>query len=109
MNYDHNKNIGQFKVQSGYRKFYLNSPTGYSPKKINAHRLKGRQVFSAYPGDLVPVREAVEVTHAGVLVRKVATRPHLARRDRLTQVLHHTQTLPRLNLNLLDQTPATQS
>ena len=36
MNYDHNKNFGLFKFQSGYRKFYLNSPKGYSRKIINA-------------------------------------------------------------------------
>jgi len=36
MNYDHNKNVGIFKFQSGYRKLYLNSPKGYSRKIINA-------------------------------------------------------------------------
>jgi len=43
MNYGHNKNVGLFKFQSGYRKLYLNSPKGISRKKINAqtacHRL----------------------------------------------------------------------
>jgi len=38
MNYDHNKKIGLFKFKSGYRKFYLNSPKGYSKKKLQ-HRL----------------------------------------------------------------------
>jgi len=36
MNYDHNKMFGLFKFQSGYRKFYLNSPKGYSRKIIYA-------------------------------------------------------------------------
>ena len=36
MKYDHNKKIGLFKCQSGYRKLYLNSPKGYSRKNINA-------------------------------------------------------------------------
>jgi len=36
MNYDHNKNVGLFKFQSGYRKLYLNSPKGYSRKITNA-------------------------------------------------------------------------
>ena len=36
INYDHNKNFGLFKFQSGYRKIYLNSPKGYSQKIINA-------------------------------------------------------------------------
>jgi len=39
MNYDHNKNFGLFKFHSGYRKFYLNSPTGYSQKQLT-RRLK---------------------------------------------------------------------
>jgi len=36
MIYDHNKTFRLFKLQSGYRKFYLNSPKGYSRKIINA-------------------------------------------------------------------------
>ena len=36
MKYDHNKNVGLFKFQSGYRTFYLNSPKGYTRKIINA-------------------------------------------------------------------------
>ena len=36
MNYDHNKNFGLFKFQSGYRNIYFNSPKGYSRKIINA-------------------------------------------------------------------------
>ena len=36
MNYDHNQMFGLFKFQSSYRKFYLNSPKGYSRKIINA-------------------------------------------------------------------------
>jgi len=36
MNYDHNKKIGLFKFHSGYGKFNLNSPKGYSLKIINA-------------------------------------------------------------------------
>ena len=36
MNYDHNQFYGLFKFQSGYRKFYLNSPKGYCQKIINA-------------------------------------------------------------------------
>jgi len=35
MNYDHNQLFGLFEFQSGYRKFYLNSPKGYSRKIIN--------------------------------------------------------------------------
>jgi len=36
MNYDHNKKFGLFKFHSGYRKFFLHSPKGYSRKIINA-------------------------------------------------------------------------
>jgi len=36
MNYDHNKKFGQLKFQSGYGKFNLNSPKGYTLKIINA-------------------------------------------------------------------------
>jgi len=36
LNYDHNKNVGLFKFQSGYRTLYLNCPKGYSRKIINA-------------------------------------------------------------------------
>jgi len=36
MNYDHNKKFGLLKFHSGYGKFYLNSPKGYSRKIINA-------------------------------------------------------------------------
>jgi len=35
MNYDHNKKFG-FRFHSGYGKFNLNSPKGYSLKIINA-------------------------------------------------------------------------
>jgi len=30
MSYDHNKNVGLFKFQSGFKHFYLNSPKRYS-------------------------------------------------------------------------------
>ena len=36
MNYDHNKKFGLLKFHSGYGKFNLNSPKGYSLKTINA-------------------------------------------------------------------------
>jgi len=36
MNNDHNKKFGLLKFHSGYGKFYLNSPKGYSWKIINA-------------------------------------------------------------------------
>jgi len=36
MNYDHNKKFGLLKFHSGYEKFNLNSPKGYSLKIINA-------------------------------------------------------------------------
>ena len=36
MNYDHNKNVGLFEFHLGYRKFYINSPKGYSGKIIYA-------------------------------------------------------------------------
>jgi len=36
MNYDHNKKFGLLKFHSGYEKFNLNSPEGYSLKIINA-------------------------------------------------------------------------
>ena len=36
MNYDHNKKFGLLKLYSGYGKFNLNSPKGYSQKIINA-------------------------------------------------------------------------
>jgi len=36
MIYEHNKNLGLLKFQSGYRKIYLNSPKGYNRKIINA-------------------------------------------------------------------------
>jgi len=35
MNYDHNKKFGLIKFYSGYGKFNLNSPKGYSLKIIN--------------------------------------------------------------------------
>jgi len=47
MNYDHNKIFGLFKFQSGYRKFYLNSPKGYSRKIINAQTALHR-VYQEY-------------------------------------------------------------
>ena len=40
MNYDHNQFLGLFKFQSGYRKFFLNSPKGYSLEKINAQTVQ---------------------------------------------------------------------
>jgi len=53
MNYDHNKNFGLFKFQSGYRKYYLNSLKGYSRKIINTQtalvikpRFNGCTLFS---------------------------------------------------------------
>jgi len=36
MNYDHNKKFGLLKYHSGYGKFNLISPKGYSLKIINA-------------------------------------------------------------------------
>jgi len=36
INNDHNKKFGLFKFHSGYGQFNLNSPKGYSLKKINA-------------------------------------------------------------------------
>ena len=36
MNYDHNKKFGLLKFYSGFEKFNLNSPKGYSLKIINA-------------------------------------------------------------------------
>jgi len=36
MNYDNNKKFGLLQFHSGYGKFYLNSPKGYSGKIINA-------------------------------------------------------------------------
>jgi len=36
MNYDHNKKFGLLKFHSGYGKFYVNSPKGYTQKIINA-------------------------------------------------------------------------
>jgi len=36
MNYDHNNKFGLLKFHSGYGKFYLNSPKGYTRKIINA-------------------------------------------------------------------------
>ena len=42
MNYDHNKNFGLFKFQSGYRTLYLNGPKGYSRKIINAQTARVR-------------------------------------------------------------------
>ena len=35
MKYDHNKKFGLLKFHSGYEKFNLNSPNGYSLKIIN--------------------------------------------------------------------------
>ena len=35
INYDHNKKFGLLKFHSGYGKFNLNSPKGYSLKQIN--------------------------------------------------------------------------
>jgi len=36
MNYDNNKKFGLLQFHSGYGMFYLNSPTGYIRKIINA-------------------------------------------------------------------------
>jgi len=36
MDNDHNKKVGLLKFHSGYGKFNLDSPKGYSLKKINA-------------------------------------------------------------------------
>ena len=36
MYYDNNKKFGLIQFHSGYGKFYLNSPKGYSRKIINA-------------------------------------------------------------------------
>jgi len=38
MNYDHTKKFELLEFISGYGKFYLNSPTGYSRKQLT-HRL----------------------------------------------------------------------
>ena len=35
-NYNHNIKLGVFKFQSGYKKFYMKSPKGYSRTIINA-------------------------------------------------------------------------
>ena len=42
MNYDHNKKFGLLKFHSGYGKFNLNSPKGYSLKIINAQTGEAR-------------------------------------------------------------------
>ena len=47
INYDHNKNVGLFKLQSGYRKLYLNSPKGYSRKIFNAQTDKNGTSWKA--------------------------------------------------------------
>ena len=36
INYDHNEKVGLLQIHSGYVKFNLNSPKGYSLKIINA-------------------------------------------------------------------------
>jgi len=41
MNYDHNKKFGLLKFHSGYGKFNLNSPQGYSRKIFNAQTGEG--------------------------------------------------------------------
>ena len=48
MNYDHNKNVGLLQFHSGYGKFNLNSPKGYSLEIINAQT--GRVVIDARGG-----------------------------------------------------------
>jgi len=42
MNYDHNKKFGLLKFHSGYGKFNLNNPKGYSLKIINVQTASGR-------------------------------------------------------------------
>jgi len=41
MNYDHNKKFGLLKFHSGYEKFNLNSPKGYSLRIINVQTGNG--------------------------------------------------------------------
>ena len=51
MNYDHNKKFGLLKFHSGYGKFNLNSPNGYSLKIINAQTAldsQGRDLRTVY-------------------------------------------------------------
>jgi len=45
MNYDYNKKFGLLKFYSGYGKFNLNSPKGYSQKIINAQTDNGMAGF----------------------------------------------------------------
>ena len=47
MIYDHNKYFELIKFQSGYRKFYLNSPKGFSRKIINVQTENILSIFSS--------------------------------------------------------------
>ena len=49
MNYDHNKKFELLKFYSGYGKFYLNSPKGYSRKIINAQTARNTNVKAVFP------------------------------------------------------------
>ena len=53
VNFDHNKFFGLFKFQSGYSKFNLNSPKGYSWKIINAQTELGQPKRGQYRDDLL--------------------------------------------------------
>jgi len=52
MNYDHNKKFGLLKFHSGYEKFNLNSPKGYSLQIINAQTAEHNHI-SIWKYDLI--------------------------------------------------------
>ena len=60
MNYDHNKNVGLFKFQSGYRKLYLNRRKGYRRNIINEQtEVNVNQLFTAGISDKVILHKFV--------------------------------------------------
>ena len=50
MNNDHNKKFGLLEFHSGYGNFILNSPMGYSLKKINAQTAIWPLYYNTYSG-----------------------------------------------------------
>ena len=70
MNYGNNKIFGLFKFQSGYRKFYLNSPNGYSGKIINMQTVRNQQKTNieqeTKTGNEVATKNAVKANNTSI-------------------------------------------
>ena len=72
MTYDYNKTFGLFKFESGYRKFYLNNPTGYSRKIISAQtgERSGKHIYKTH---YVHVGESSSQKDWSVLASKISS------------------------------------